>query len=1101
MEKYFFDGENKKGPAQNLRAKSNLLTREQLIQRNQEERNKREQLRRQNKAATRIQMCFKVYLSKKKLHKELRCDLKKNLTYLKNLKESDQLDLNLFKSTVCYLLLCYHSEEDSENLKILSHFYIKHKELICNLINSLLSSNQSNQQSSIYKQSNQWLYRLKKLILLNLESLFKLMFHDNQQQSSNFVPLRLIEVFTSLDFFAKICGQQNATNIIISIWSYLVKNNYFHYMRKIIETKVPAPYDENVAYTQMEKTIFELTIRPLNIQYNDQADKAIIVEFFKQYLKGPFSPVIRFHVFKLINEHVPRLMNFTCLSAVLKEVNSDKNEIILPQNIWTVYSVLAIVTNQIENLSFNERLVYLYYIKNSIQFLPNQHESDELTSSDDEQLMEASCNSNKLERNRINQIANETIQLLNSSTNVNSLNSMFKCFNESNIQEILSFSSIGYSILINNNTSVFENRLLYTLAFNSTFLRQLWKYIISVTSKESSTLLIQIISQGIPYFEWKLILPHLSFFCSAFNYLLPTNEDFEFLPEFYDEKNLNRKKFSTLPFSLEDLRLIVLILRDVSLGLIELAYRDFKPCVESRHTIKQENFIMPSLLTESTSKPENLLNKERARHWSNLFEVVSNLLRQLYNRNSRHQFCSESYWIGANVRIEIDNIDFEITQSRLDRFEKFVGLKNLSKSQLEELGPSMPLDNLKKITILKEIPFVIMFTDRVMILQKLIEKDKSNYGESYRFMTPGSAIDIKIRRNYLYEDAFEKLSFESQPNIKKHIRVQLRNTAELEEAGIDGGGLFRELICELLKTSFDPDRGFFKTTTDRNLYPNPSAKLVTENYLEHYFFIGRILGKAIYENMLVELPLSHFFLAKLLTKNQSSDIDIHYMSSLDPLMYKNLLYLKDYTGDISELGLDFTVVQSDLGESKIVELKENGAQIQVTAQNRIEYIHLMADYILNKQIRPHVNAFKQGLANCIDLDWIRMFSTRELSILISGAPTPIDLEDLKRHTNYSGGYNAHHITIVNFWKAVESFTERQKSQLLKFVTSCSRPPLLGFAQLHPSFTIQCAGKAEDRLPTASTCMNLLKLPEFTDWKVIRDKLIYSIESNSGFELS
>ena len=34
--------------------------------------------------------------------------------------------------------------------------------------------------------------------------------------------------------------------------------------------------------------------------------------------------------------------------------------------------------------------------------------------------------------------------------------------------------------------------------------------------------------------------------------------------------------------------------------------------------------------------------------------------------------------------------------------------------------------------------------------------------------------------------------------------------------------------------------------------------------------------------------------------------------------------------------------------------------------------------------------------------------------------------------------------IVMFWKVVESFTDKQKRQLLKFATSCSRPPLLGF---------------------------------------------------------
>lgn len=43
-----------------------------------------------------------------------------------------------------------------------------------------------------------------------------------------------------------------------------------------------------------------------------------------------------------------------------------------------------------------------------------------------------------------------------------------------------------------------------------------------------------------------------------------------------------------------------------------------------------------------------------------------------------------------------------------------------------------------------------------------------------------------------------------------------------------------------------------------------------------------------------------------------------------------------------------------------------------------------------------------------------------------------------------GGYTSDHRIIKWFWEAVESFTDHQKRQLLKFVTSCSRPPLLGF---------------------------------------------------------
>lgn len=43
-----------------------------------------------------------------------------------------------------------------------------------------------------------------------------------------------------------------------------------------------------------------------------------------------------------------------------------------------------------------------------------------------------------------------------------------------------------------------------------------------------------------------------------------------------------------------------------------------------------------------------------------------------------------------------------------------------------------------------------------------------------------------------------------------------------------------------------------------------------------------------------------------------------------------------------------------------------------------------------------------------------------------------------------GGYSATHPVIQIFWEVVEGFTDEEKRKLLKFVTSCSRPPLLGF---------------------------------------------------------
>ncbi|UYV62883.1 UBE3C [Cordylochernes scorpioides] len=467
----------------------------------------------------------------------------------------------------------------------------------------------------------------------------------------------------------------------------------------------------------------------------------------------------------------------------------------------------------------------------------------------------------------------------------------------------------------------------------------------------------------------------------------------------------------------------------------------------------------------------------------------------------------------------------------------------------EDEGPPMTSGEVRHLTVLRELPFVLPFHTRVNILQSLLDIDRQENQHNAEFGL-GPRIHLAIRRNYIYEDAYNKLSQENgrsdnllldytpciaallslsqehvcalEPNPKLMIRVKLINTMGLDEPGIDGGGIFREFLGELLKTAFDPTRGFFVATTDQLLYPNPAVHLLMPDFPKHYYFIGRMLGKAMYENMLLELPLADFFLAKLLNA-RGSNVDVHHLASLDPMIYKNLLSLKTYEGDVADLGLDFTAISSGLGESKVfisfiynkikikqlvdlcvivqlVELKPGGANIPVTEDNRIEYIHLMADYKLNRQIRAQTQAFKEGMASVIDLSWLRMFNYSELQTLISGAHVPVDVEDLRAHAVYNGGYTAEHPTILAFWSTVESFSETQRRQLLRFVTSCSRPPLLGFRELHPNFCIQRAGDV-DRLPTASTCMNLLKLPEFQDQQTLREKLLYAIESGAGFELS
>lgn len=58
------------------------------------------------------------------------------------------------------------------------------------------------------------------------------------------------------------------------------------------------------------------------------------------------------------------------------------------------------------------------------------------------------------------------------------------------------------------------------------------------------------------------------------------------------------------------------------------------------------------------------------------------------------------------------------------------------------------------------------------------------------------------------------------------------NAQGLDEPGIDGGGVFREFLSELLKTGFDPNHGYFATTQDALLYPNPQVSLPASGYCD-----------------------------------------------------------------------------------------------------------------------------------------------------------------------------------------------------------------------------------------------------------------------------
>ena len=108
------------------------------------------------------------------------------------------------------------------------------------------------------------------------------------------------------------------------------------------------------------------------------------------------------------------------------------------------------------------------------------------------------------------------------------------------------------------------------------------------------------------------------------------------------------------------------------------------------------------------------------------------------------------------------------------------------------------------------------------------------------------------------------------------------------------------------------------------------------------------------------------------------------------------------------------------------------------------YIHLLAHHKLHKQIREQIQAFDKGFKSIIRQEWLNSFTLSEIQTLISGSTVDLDLEDLKENVQYWGGLHAQHRLIKWLWDIVEfDFSRAERELFLKFVTSSSKPPLLG----------------------------------------------------------
>ncbi|KAI1374401.1 hypothetical protein F4677DRAFT_166501 [Hypoxylon crocopeplum] len=490
--------------------------------------------------------------------------------------------------------------------------------------------------------------------------------------------------------------------------------------------------------------------------------------------------------------------------------------------------------------------------------------------------------------------------------------------------------------------------------------------------------------------------------------------------------------------------------------------------------------------------------------------------------------------------------------SRAAHIERRRRLRRVQREQLlAQVGP--------KLEILRNMPFVIPFEVRVQVFRQFVHLDKSKRrgghvdpdrwrllvisGEGgFNGVTPRAREILdrhsaRVKRGQVFGDAYEQF-YSLGDGLKEPIQITFVDQFDQPEAGIDGGGVTKEFLTSITDEAFKPGsdgHNLFVTNSQNLLYPNPTAfdqlaeSLRYYKYSEsdarwresmtdlakRYEFLGRVVGKCMYEGILIDKSFAGFFLLKWSASGHGSMFDhrinLNDLRDLDPELYQGLINLKNYPGDVLDLSLDFTVtdqVSDPLGKVRTITrpLYKNGEDMPVTNANRPLYISYVVNHRLVAQPYRQTRAFLKGLGALIDPAWLSMFNQSELQHLVGGDSSEIDVDDLRRNTQYSGLYalgddGIEHPTIQMFWQVMQAFKDSERREVLKYVTSTPRAPLLGFSQLSPHFSIRDGGTDENRLPSTSTCVNLLKLPRYSSKKTLKSKLLYAIQSGAGFDLS
>jgi len=185
------------------------------------------------------------------------------------------------------------------------------------------------------------------------------------------------------------------------------------------------------------------------------------------------------------------------------------------------------------------------------------------------------------------------------------------------------------------------------------------------------------------------------------------------------------------------------------------------------------------------------------------------------------------------------------------------------------------------------------------------------------------------------------------------------------------------------------------------------------------------------------------------------------------------------------------------GTVEEVELVPGGRDINVTEENKAQWLQLHLENKLYGSLKKSADSFREGIIDVLGgcrrtCPWFALVAPSELARLWAGSA--VDEDDVSQWREVALVSQEVQEQARWLWELLQEGSEEFRGQVLMFSTGTHR---IGHAGLQ-HFQIQPADGGDNTLPQAMTCANMLQLPRYSCKETLKEQLGRAISLCDSF---